>query len=278
MPTNAGAVCCQNISGKVHLVTKVCRLHEPRASLRFRQGLASKTREMLRPIASIHAPRKEGSKEGAETGKHQTSSEEKVLDLAAAVPYAPGLPAAIHDALVATGPQAALRTTKPACFLTPAGAAAEYGTATRVKIISAPSNKPPSSFESEAPGRLNFANMCTKGFVVVGPSLHVPFRSGLYPAKNFVKGETVCSGASVDGGWVRVKPGEKESEFTLRLHVHHIFSRGFSLCMPLRRPPEERRSPRVRPVVGASWAPIGGPPLWELILGLLGGGLSGLLS
>ena len=162
----------------------------------------------MRTIPSIHAP-------------HQTCSEAPLSDFAAAVPNTPKLPAAIHEALVATGPQAALRTKKPACFLRPAGTAGNYyATPWKLKTIS---DKPPSSFDSEAPGRLTLARMCTQDSVVVGPSLHVPGRSGLYPAKRFRKGEIVCSGKSVDGGWVRVEPGEKkESEFTLRLIVRHM--------------------------------------------------------
>ena len=161
----------------------------------------------MRTIPSIHAP-------------HQTCSEAPLSDFAAAVPNTPKLPAAIHEALVATGPQAALRTKKPACFLRPAGTAGNYATPWKLKTIS---DKPPSSFDSEAPGRLTLARMCTQDSVVVGPSLHVPGRSGLYPAKRFGKGEIVCSGKSVDGGWVRVEPGEKkESEFTLRLIVRHM--------------------------------------------------------
>ena len=199
--------CCQNISGKVHLVSQVGRFRESRASLSFRQALAAKARDILRTIPSIHAP-------------HQTCSEAPLSDFAAAVPNTPKLPAAIHEALVATGPQAALRTKKPACFLRPAGTAGNYATPWKLKTIS---DKPPSSFDSEAPGRLTLARMCTQDSVVVGPSLHVPGRSGLYPAKRFGKGEIVCSGKSVDGGWVRVEPGEKkESEFTLRLIVRHM--------------------------------------------------------
>ena len=261
--------CFQNNSGKVNLVTKIGPLREQLSSTLFRQELAARSKKSCLPILDLHAPRRELQLRG-----HRSNSTEELSELAAEVPQPPELPAAIHEALGA-GPAGAFSPETPICFLTPAGEAAEHGISTRVKFSPATSREP-FSFESEAPPRLSFATMCTKGSVVVGPSLHVPSCSGLYPAKKFVKGETVCSGASVDGGWVRVEPGQKGSEFTLRLHVHHIFSRGFSLCMPLRRPPEERRSPRVRPVVGASWAPIGG--LWELILGLLGGGLSGLLS
>ena len=161
----------------------------------------------MRTIPSIHAP-------------HQTCSEAPLSDFAAAVPNTPKLPAAIHEALVATGPQAALRTKKPACFLRPAGTAGNYATPWKLKTIS---DKPPSSFDSEAPGRLTLARMCTQDSVVVGPSLHVPSCSGLYPAKKFVKGETICSGA---GGWMRVEPGRNGSKYTLRLKLRHVAARG----------------------------------------------------
>ena len=209
--------CFQNNSGKVNLVTKVGRLQESRPTTLFRQELAAKTKEILRPILQIHAPRGE-----MKLKRQKSNSDEELSELAAAVPWAPELPAAIHEALGA-GPAGAFSPETPIRFLTPAGTAAEYGISTRMKFSSATSNTPPSSFESEAPCRLSFATMCTKGSVVVGPSLHVPSCSGLYPAKKFVKGETICSGA---GGWMRVEPGRNGSKYTLRLKLRHVAARG----------------------------------------------------
>ena len=65
--------------------------------------------------------------------------------------------------------------------------------------------------------------------------MHVPGCSALYPARKFVKGETICIGA---GGWERVEPGRHEGKFTLRVTLRDVDARG--LRYSFRRPPEER--------------------------------------
>ena len=62
--------------------------------------------------------------------------------------------------------------------------------------------RPPDDFETFAPPGLATALMSKRSKVVVAPSKHIKGTNGLFAASGFVKGQPICSGQSVDGGWM----------------------------------------------------------------------------
>ena len=163
---------------RVYLATSLQHISgEARSSLHFREQLAAEARERLQPLADIYGAR--------QLKRLKTNSEEELVQLATMTPSPPTLPKGLFDELeedpILSGATRVLH-------LMPTGKEVYDGAC--VKPLPTLST-PKLSFDVGVPDALALVNMCVRGKVVVAPSWNVPGRMGLYPARKFIKGETI---------------------------------------------------------------------------------------
>ena len=198
---------------RLHLVTSVRQIAtEARSSTSFRQELVAKVRECLRPLLDVHTSR--------QLKRAKSNSEEELLHLVDSVPMPPDLPEVLRDDLADACPLTA-KQQHSALIMTAVGAEMyDAGKAKPLEVLFCA--KP--SFDVEAPEPLALLRMSTRCSLVVAPSLHIPERVGLYPARKFLKGEPICMGTSVEGGWTCVDMGQhRQAGCTLWLQLRHPF-------------------------------------------------------
>ena len=169
---------------RVYLASQVHQhLAEKRSSMTFRMGQVQKQRERLQALLNMADQR---------TLKRANSETAQQLDsMAQSAPDPPPLPEMLRDNLAVDYDPAPIM---------PTGRHVVNSIVARPLPESRP--RPPDDFETFAPPGLATALMSKRSKVVVAPSKHIKGTNGLFAASGFVKGQPICSGQSVDGGWM----------------------------------------------------------------------------